>query len=124
MALIFLILLVLKLDDKVDWNWFIIFIPMWLYDIGVVIYVFVTMVRHCKNRAYHDRGLVSIKRRAWYLTSLFMKLIFEIILCLRFQYVSSLSLFYVMIPLWILLIGSVVDVGKNVIGQYLPDRSS
>lgn len=57
--LIFLILLVLRLDQRIQWNWFIVFIPMWLYDNILLIYVTFNMILFCKNA--HDR-LVSLRR--------------------------------------------------------------
>lgn len=38
-SLVFLILFLLRADGKVDWNWFIIFIPMWLFDAAVITYI-------------------------------------------------------------------------------------
>ncbi|XP_076178907.1 transmembrane protein 60 [Ptiloglossa arizonensis] len=47
--LIFLILLDLRLDQRIQWNWFIVFIPMWLYDHILLIYRVFNMISHCKN---------------------------------------------------------------------------
>lgn len=55
--LIFLILLVIRLDQRIQWNWFIVFIPMWLYDQILLIYIVFNMVSHFKN------GLVVNLRR-------------------------------------------------------------
>ena len=38
-CLIFLILLVLRLDERTRWSWFIVFIPMWIYDAVLLIYL-------------------------------------------------------------------------------------
>lgn len=58
--LIFLILLVLRLDLRIQWNWFIVFIPMWLYDNILLIYIIFNMISHCKNGL--DRAS-SLKRK-------------------------------------------------------------
>lgn len=58
--LIFLILLVLRLDQRIQWNWFIVFIPMWLYDNNLLIYIVFNMISHCKNG--HDR-VSSLRRK-------------------------------------------------------------
>lgn len=55
--LIFLVLLVLRLDQRIQWNWFIVFIPMWLYDNILLIYIIFNMISYCKN------GRVSSLRR-------------------------------------------------------------
>lgn len=47
--LAFLILIVLRLDDKLAWNWFIVLIPMWLLDMTIVIYIAVFMIRQCMS---------------------------------------------------------------------------
>ena len=52
-CLMFLILLVLRLDERVRWSWFIVFIPLWLYDSILLIYLIFSMVSHC--RTSHDR---------------------------------------------------------------------
>ncbi|CAB0038867.1 unnamed protein product [Trichogramma brassicae] len=57
--LIFLILLVLRLDHRIQWNWFIVFIPMWLYDNILLVYIAFHMILSCKNT--HERA-VSIRR--------------------------------------------------------------
>jgi hypothetical protein len=61
--LIFLILLVLRLDQRIQWNWFIVFIPMWLYDNILLIYIAFNMILFCKNA--HDR-LISLRRMVNY----------------------------------------------------------
>lgn len=66
--LIFLILLVLRLDHRIQWNWFIVFIPMWLYDSILLIYILFNMISHCKNG--HDRAS-SLRRKVRYTKSAF-----------------------------------------------------
>ncbi|KAK6960350.1 transmembrane protein 60, partial [Biomphalaria glabrata] len=39
LILVFFILLVLRVDEKVEWNWFIIFIPLWLLDASVLTFI-------------------------------------------------------------------------------------
>lgn len=60
--LIFLILLVLRLDQRIQWNWFIVFIPMWLYDNILLTYVVFNMISHCKNG--HDR-INTLRRKVF-----------------------------------------------------------
>lgn len=52
--LIFLILLVLRLDSRIEWNYFIVFIPMWIYDNILLIYIIFNMISHCKNRRVNN----------------------------------------------------------------------
>ena len=47
-CLIFLILLVLRLDERTRWSWFIVFIPMWLYDGILIVYLAFEMITYCR----------------------------------------------------------------------------
>lgn len=60
-VLIFMILLALRLDQKIQWNWFIVFIPLWLYDNFLLIYIVFNMISHCKNPL--NRHIVSLQRK-------------------------------------------------------------
>ncbi|XP_046747667.1 transmembrane protein 60 [Diprion similis] len=99
--LIFLILLVLRLDLRIQWNWFIVFIPMWLYDNILLIYIIFRMISHCKNG--HDH-VSSLRRKAWYMTAVLTKLCGQVLLCLKLEVVQSdLPAKAVLAPLWLLL---------------------
>lgn len=115
MFLVFFILLVLRLDSKVSWNWFLIFIPLWLFNTVVLIYILFNMTVHCKNGYMYDRNELSMKRKGWFLCSILLKLCFEVLLCIKLEYFSDMELYYVMVPLWILLAGGTGDVFKCLI---------
>ena len=84
--LVFAIILVLRLDEKAVWNWFIIFIPMWVFDALLGIYVVVHMVTHCKNG--HDHGDLSMPRKIAYLAGLMLKATFQVgLLVLDFMFI-------------------------------------
>ena len=104
--LIFLILLVIRLDQRIQWNWFIVFIPMWLYDQILLIYIVFNMVSHFKN------GLVvNLRREAWYMTAVFMKLTAQILICLKLEASHwFLPAKIVLAPFWVLLPALAVDV--------------
>lgn len=111
-CLIFLILLVLRLDERTGWSWFIVFIPMWLYDSILLLYLIFNMVTHCKNR--HDRSLRFMRRKIWYFVCAVLKLAAQIMLCLKLENANNkgfdIPLYYIMIPLWIMLPVTCVDV--------------
>ncbi|XP_075219575.1 transmembrane protein 60 isoform X2 [Lycorma delicatula] len=107
--LVFLILIVLRLDSRTNWNWFIVFIPLWVYDSILLIYVFFNMMSHWKNG--HDRLSNSVQRKIWYLFAIILKLASQIMLCLKLQNPSiHVSTYYVLTPLWILLPLLIIDV--------------
>ena len=127
MLLSFFVLLVVRLDEKVPWNWFIIFIPMWLFDTVCLIYNTFYMITHCKNGFdWRDRGRdvgLSMKRKVWCLFIILLKLAFQVLLCLKLQWEKEggdrqLRLVYVMAPLWILLLGVGGDIMKSLIALW------
>ncbi|KAK7489383.1 hypothetical protein BaRGS_00019327 [Batillaria attramentaria] len=111
----FLIFLVLKLDGKINWNWFLIFIPLWVFDAVVVIYLTVNMIIHCKNGYDRNHSDLSLRRKGWFLACAVLKMVFQVLLCLKLQYVQSLSLYFVMIPFWILATGAAGDIFKGLV---------
>ena len=110
--LVFLILLALKLDKKVKWNWFLVFIPMWLFDSVIVIYITFKMTAQCKNR--YNSGQVSMLRKVCYMSFVLLKMAFQVLLCMKLQYYNSeISMYYVMIPFWMLFIFITSDVSHG-----------
>ena len=116
MLLVFLILLVLRLDQKAIWNWFIIFIPMWLFDGIIIVYILFYMITHCKTG--WDRAEVSMVKKVWFLTAMILKLAFQVMLCLRLEYFPNFPLYYIMIPMWILLCAVCVDIFRTLILRF------
>lgn len=116
LLLVFLILMVLRLDEKTSWNWFIVFIPMWLFDTIMLIYVVLKIVTHCKTG--HDGLWLTMSRKAWYLAGVFLKIAFQTTLCAKLEYQKDLALYYVFIPLWLVLLGVCIDVFKDLIDIY------
>jgi len=114
-VLVFFILLVLRLDEKVTWNWFLIFSPMWLFDSVVTIFITFKMIVHCKNG--YER--LTMKRKIYYMFSVFLKLSFQVLLCMRLEYYSIIDLHYVMIPLWILMLETVIDVSTVIWRKFI-----
>jgi len=110
-CLMFLILLVLRLDERVRWSWFIVFIPLWLYDSILLIYLVFSMVSHC--RTSHDRFQRSILRKLWYILLVVMKQAAEMMLCIKLEGIANISHMVVMIPVWIILCASTVDVFQS-----------
>ncbi|XP_025089989.1 transmembrane protein 60-like [Pomacea canaliculata] len=105
----FLIFLVLKLDQKISWNWFLIFIPLWVFDAVVMVYLSVNMIIHCKNGYDRNHSDLSLRRKSWFLACAFLKMLFQVLLCLKLQYMQYMSMYFVMIPFWVLTLGTSVD---------------
>lgn len=112
---VFLILLTLRLDEKTDWDWAIIFIPMWVFDFKLIMFIVFRIITHCRNG--HDRSFTTMYVKCWYLFCVLLKVTFQVLLCVRLQYYNKMSWFYIMIPLWILLTGMCGEVFRNLISH-------
>ncbi|MBN3298389.1 transmembrane protein 60 [Amia ocellicauda] len=113
-TLVFLIMLVLKLDEKVGWNWFLIFLPVWIFDAILLLMLAVKMAGRCKPGYDPRHGSQNLKKKAWYLVAMLLKLAFCLTLCARVEHLTDIKLVYVCIPLWALLVGAMVELGCNI----------
>lgn len=111
LALGFIILLTLKLDGRInDWNWFIIFIPQWIFDLVVILYTLIKIIMRYRYGNSHQMHETSMKRKLWCLIVVVLKLLFQVLLCLKLQYAPQIRMFYTVIPIWIILTGFSGDV--------------
>ncbi|CAI5785160.1 transmembrane protein 60 [Lacerta agilis] len=113
-TLLFLIMLVLKLDEKAPWNWFLIFIPVWIFDTILLVMIIVKMARRCKSGYDPRNGSRHLKKKAWYLVAMLLKLAFCLALCAKLEQLAEIKLAYVFIPFWVLLIGGIIELGYNI----------
>ncbi|XP_060100666.1 transmembrane protein 60 [Heteronotia binoei] len=113
-TLLFLIMLVLKLDEKAPWNWFLIFIPIWIFDTILLVMIIVKMAGRCKSGYDPRNGSQNLKKKAWYLAAMLLKLAFCLALCAKLEQFTVMKLTYVFIPLWALLIGGMIELGYNI----------
>lgn len=107
-------MLVLKLDEKAPWNWFLIFIPVWIFDTILLVMLIVKMAGRCKSGFDPRHGSHNIKKKAWYLIAMLLKLAFCLALCAKLEQFTTMNLSFVFIPLWALLAGALAELGYNV----------
>lgn len=121
--LIFLVLLVLRLDQKIVWNWFAIFFPMWVLNMVFTAYSIVNVIDQSRrfrqqsnaggttNNTFRSPTLrIDLRRSFTRLIGILLKLTFEICLCIKLEYdFVGFRLVYVMIPFWILMIAILTD---------------
>ena len=125
LIVIFLILTAIRLESKGNWSWFIVFIPMWVFDITVLIYSGFFMINRFKSirnlrSSGHDHNFMpgsycspAIKDRLCNVAGIVLKMTFQILLCLKLDFPSwHLPLYYVLIPLWILLAAGLFRLGQ------------
>ncbi|GAB0091088.1 transmembrane protein 60 [Sergentomyia squamirostris] len=107
-VLVFLILLCLRLETRTHWNWFVVFIPLWIFDTILLIYVFIKIVTKWRNLTRLKELLIQYQS---YIATVLLKIAIQIMICLKLEYPAlNLSVFSVMIPIWILLSGTIADV--------------
>ncbi|KAJ8942770.1 hypothetical protein NQ318_002930 [Aromia moschata] len=106
--LIFFILLCLRLEARTHWNWFLIFLPMWIYDLILLIDALFNIFIRCKHE--NIRNLFKNKN-ILLVAVVLLKIAAQITLCLKLEYAAlNLQLYHVLLPFWILLPILIVDV--------------
>jgi len=115
---LFLVLLVLRLDEKVSWSWFIVFIPMWLLDVIMITYISIFMIRHCATG--NDPSGRSMLRKSYCIVCILFKLGVQILICIRVEYASTMAAAFAVVPLWLLIVALTVDVSFSVVRRVVP----
>lgn len=111
LCMLFLVFLLLKVDGKVTWSWFYVFIPMWIYDFITAVYSSVALaVRDARYEPTTTRT-VGKGRKIWSIIGSVLKALFQALLCTYLEHEDiGLKPSYIMIPLWLLVTGTIVDV--------------
>ena len=74
LVLIFSIMLVLHLDHRTEWSWFVVFVPMWIFDALALNYIGFNIVMDLKNG--HNR--FSMRLKVIQLSCFLLKLAFQV----------------------------------------------
>jgi cell division protein FtsW (lipid II flippase) len=98
LLMMFTIFLALRLDEKVLWNWFIIFIPLWLLDGVLFVYVIINAVKRWRSLG-NSCGVSFV----CYMASSVAFLLFQLLLCLRLEQVVVMSAYIPAVLGWITL---------------------
>lgn len=106
--LVFLILLCLRLEPRNHWNWFIVFIPLWIFDAILIIYVIIRIITKWRNLQRLKELLIS---NQWYIAGVLLKIASQIMICLKLEYHHlDISIYLTMLPIWILLPSTIIYV--------------
>ncbi|XP_055530495.1 transmembrane protein 60 [Wyeomyia smithii] len=105
--LVFLILLCLRLESRITWNWFIVFIPLWLYDAILITWVVIEIIQR-----QHANRIISFRHYEYYVAGILLKMVSQIAICLKLEY-NSIPLYAMMIPIWCLLAMLIVYMATN-----------
>ena len=108
-SLVFLILLVLQLDHRMNWSWFLVLIPLWFWD-GIVIILFILhFISVARQQHMHTRRWCFCEKLFFNMSPMLLKITLQFILCSRLDNpTASMPLYYVFIPLWLLLSAAIV----------------
>jgi Transmembrane Fragile-X-F protein len=109
LVLLFLIFVALRVDAKTTWSWFVVFVPIWIYDVILLLYILYQIAQHLKGGRVLNN--IPIQRKLVYLLAWALKVSFQVLLCIRQDtpvHEQRMQLFYVLVPLVALLsIGSI-----------------
>ena len=107
-TLMTIVFLVVRVDKESNWNYFVVFIPVLVYD-GVLLFVVLSrIVRHISRRRFHENE-ASVKRKLWFFLLLILNFIFVCMVSSKLDRHVTFSWYYVFIILWILLILVLAD---------------
>lgn len=109
--LVFSILLCLRLESRTHWNWFLIFVPMWIYDLILLIDALFNIFIFCRR----DHGGNLLKNKNILLVVVvFLKIAGQILVCLKLEYnFIVLQIYHILLPFWLLLSVLIVDVSMT-----------
>ncbi|XP_078287947.1 transmembrane protein 60-like [Rhinoraja longicauda] len=120
LGLLFLIVLVLKMEETLGWSWFLVFVPLWLLDAALLALLLARLAGRCKAAAAAaaagagaEAERAGLRRRALGLCALLLQLAFLLALAARLQRLAELPLCWVLAPLWLLLLGAIAEVSRR-----------
>lgn len=98
----------LKVDQSIKWNWFVVFIPMFLLNFLFLAHSIILMKRRLQR--YKLSG--ELFKLFIYILCNLLVLVFEILFCVKMEYMNTLTVVNIFIPLWLLLIILIVFLFK------------
>jgi hypothetical protein len=100
----FLIVLVLRLEQRITWDWYLVFLPIFLLDLAMFSDI---LTRFIINFTHREAHLLSMSMNKWrqgvYLFYLSAKITFQILLCLKLDAFVNMALYWVLTPLYVML---------------------
>lgn len=109
--LVFSILLCLRLESRTHWNWFLIFVPMWIYDLILLIDALFNIFIRCRLDSWKN---LFKNKNILLVVVVFLKIAGQILVCLKLEYkILILQIYHVLLPFWLLLSILFVDVSMT-----------
>ncbi|GAV05289.1 hypothetical protein RvY_15444 [Ramazzottius varieornatus] len=97
-----LVFVALRLDGRIEWNWFYVLFPAWIYESVMLIFILLQAITQCRQRPAERKTIIFA--RCWDACAVSFLLVFQVLLCLKLQQVENIPSYYVMFPLWLLLL--------------------
>lgn len=104
---VFLAVLCFRLENRIYWNWFLVFIPLWLYDAILITWAVIEIVQR-----QHANRLILLQHYKYYGFGILLKILSQIGICLKLEY-KWIPMYAMMIPIWMLLVMLIVFVGTH-----------
>lgn len=116
-VLVFLILLCLRLESRTHWNWFLIFIPLWIYDFVLLVYISIKIISKWKHNLFRIQTAKEIfAEYRWSLGAVILLLVIQFNCCMVLSDSEGAhSIFTLMVPVWILLTTCIVSLGYRLV---------
>lgn len=109
--LLFSILLCLRLESRTHWNWFLIFVPFWVYDLILLVDALFNIFIRCRVDTW---SILFRNKNILLVLMVFLKIAGQILLCLKLEYkIPALQIYHVLLPFWLLLSILIVDVSMT-----------
>ncbi|CAG2182002.1 unnamed protein product, partial [Oppiella nova] len=90
---LFVVLIALKVDNKSEWNWFVVMAPMYVLDVVMTAMVAIKWLRPSQSYSNTMSWRRGLSKRLYCLTIVLCKLSFQVMSCLRLQYITHLPLY-------------------------------
>jgi len=107
LCLIFLILLVIRLDQRTTWNWFVVFIPIWVLDFVVLIHSIFSIIHIYKIELCFRVCSRALFWKIYTVVTVILTMVTQVLLCLKLSS-WNVPLYAVFLPLWIMLVVGLV----------------
>ncbi|XP_003738955.1 transmembrane protein 60 [Galendromus occidentalis] len=95
----FIAMLAFRLDEKHHWNWFGVFIPMFILDLKLL-----AIAGYEVYTGFRRQLEPTCPRESLFVLGVISKTTFQILLCLRLEYLANLPWTVVLAPFWIAII--------------------
>lgn len=120
-ALVFLILLVLQLDHRTQWSWFLVFIPVWFWDLLITVLLSHHFFSLARTQHLRSKPWYFLKKFFTLMSPILLKITFQCLICNRLDSPpsSAIPLYYLFIPLWLLLCGCIAKLSRVLLPVFL-----